>query len=56
MKTNEIDDKRALDWIAQILRKDDIDGEDWEMIMRVIEWTGRDISPIDEDEDNDHND
>ena len=53
-KTDNLTDKSALDWIAEILRKDETDNEDWEMIMRIIEWTGRDTSPLenagDEDE------
>ena len=44
--TDNLTDKNALDWIAEILRKDETDNEDWEMIMRIIEWTGRDISPL----------
>lgn len=50
-RTDNIDDKKALDWIADIFRKEEVDNEDWEMIMRVVEWTGRDISPIEESDD-----
>lgn len=56
MKTNEIDDKRALDWIADVLREPEWEPDTLERIAEVVQWTGRDISPIDEDEDNDHND
>lgn len=50
-RTDNMDDKKALDWIADIFRKEEVDNEDWEMIMKVVEWTGRDISPKDEEED-----
>lgn len=50
-RTDNMNDKIALDWIADIFRKEEIDNEDWEMIMKVVEWTGRDISPRDEEDD-----
>lgn len=45
-------DKKALDWIAEALRTEEWDPETLERIAEVVEWTGRNISPI-EEEDND---
>lgn len=52
-RTDDMDDKKALDWIAEVFRKEEIDNEDWEMIMRVVEWTGRDISPQEDTDEDD---
>lgn len=52
---DELTDKSALDWIADILRKEEWGPEEIEMIIRIVEFTGRDTSPLedigDEDEE-----
>jgi len=51
-RTDNLDDKGAMDWIAQILRQEEIDNEDWALIMKVVQWSGR-STDIEEIEDND---
>lgn len=44
-KTSSLDDKRALDWIADLLSEEEWEQDYLEQIAEVIEWTGRDVSP-----------
>lgn len=48
---NPNSDKQALDWIAETLRAEEWDPETLERIAEVVEWTGRDISPREEEDD-----
>lgn len=48
---NNENDTKALDWIAETLRAEEWDPEILERIAEVIEWTGRDISPTEKEED-----
>ena len=52
-RTDDMDDKRALDWIAEVLREPEWEPDTLERIAEVVEWTGRDISPRDEEIDSD---
>lgn len=50
-RTDNLDDKGAMDWIAQIFRQEEIDHEDWALIMKIVQWSGRstDIEEIEDD-------
>jgi hypothetical protein len=50
--TEDLTDSGAMDWIAEILTDPEWDPDTLALIARIVEMTGRDISPR-EDEDND---
>ena len=48
---NPNNDKQALDWIAEVLREPEWEPDTLERIAEVVEWTGRDTSPREENDD-----
>ena len=50
-RVDNLNDKEAMDWIAQIFKQEDMDYEDWALIMKIVSWSGRNIE-IEELNDN----
>lgn len=55
-RTDNLTDTQALDWIAEILRRPEWDSETLYELTRVVEFTGRDISVFEDDEDSEEDD